>query len=114
MKCIMMAMAVFSLSCIGFSDELTFKTIVLDGDTKMPVSNVVVEASFQNNTFSWNDPIRYDNKVGVTDADGIVRLRGRTNCGIVSCVVDDCSGYYGLVRLRSTGTRANARGSRSA
>lgn len=110
MKCIMMAMAVFSLSCIGFSDELTFKTIVLDGDTKMPVSNVVVEAGFQNNTFSWNAPIRYDNKVGVTDADGVVRLRGRTNCGIVSCVVDDCSGYYGARPVTLYGDKGKCEG----
>lgn len=110
MKGIIIVLTVFSLPCSGFADNLKFKTIVLDGDTQIPISNVVVEASFQNNTFLWNDPIKYDEKVGVTDADGIFRFQGRTNCGIVTCVINDFSGYYDARPVRLYGDRGKCEG----
>lgn len=94
MRGVMTALASIILLGIGFADELSFKAIVLDADTERPISNVTVEASFENSTFLWNNPIRYDEKVGVTDAAGITRFRGKTNCGIVTCCVGDLHGYY--------------------
>lgn len=76
------------------ADELSFTARVVDADTQMPISNVVVKALFQNSTYSWENPIEYDVKFARTSSDGTARFRGKTNSGIVDCLARDFPGYY--------------------
>lgn len=92
------------------ADELSFKAIVVDADTQLPISNVVVKAWFQHNTFLWNNPTKYDVKVDQTTADGMVRFRGKTNCGIVDCTVNSFSGYYDAQPVSLQGDKGECRG----
>ena len=82
------------VSWSAWTDELSFKAIVVDADTQSPISNVTIIAGFRHSTLLWDNPSKYDDKVGVTAADGTARFHGKTNCGIVICTVNDSIGYY--------------------
>lgn len=104
----LLAIAVVSWSARG--DELSFKAIVIDAETQRPMSNVTVVAGFRHNTFSWDNPGKYNDKLGVTVADGSVRFHGRTNCGRVVCTVNDLPGYYDAQPIYLQGAKGECKG----
>lgn len=98
------------VSWSAWTDELSFKAIVVDADTQSPISNVVVKAWFQHSTFLWDNPTKYDVKVGKTAIDGMVRFCGKTNCGIVDCSVNDFPGYYDARPISLQGDKGKCEG----
>ena len=110
MKHIKILLAKALVSGAARADELSFKAIVVDAETQKPMSNVTVVAGFRHNTFSWDNPGKYDDKVGVSETDGTVRLRGRTNCGRVVCTVNDFPGYYDAQPIYLQGDKGECRG----
>ena len=101
--------AVFAAQ-FAWTGELSFKAIVIDADTQTPMSNVTVVAGFRHNTFSWDNPGKYDDVVGVSSPDGTVLFRGSTNCGKVICTVTDCPGYYDARPIYLYGDKGECKG----
>lgn len=110
MKCTVMLLTAVLAARFAWTDELSFKAIVIDADTKMPMSNVTVVAGFRHNTFSWDSPSTYNEKVGVSAADGTVLFRGKTNCGRVICTVSDFRGYYDARPIYLYGDKGECKG----
>ncbi len=98
------------VSWSAWADELSFKAIVVDAETQMSMSNVTVVAGFRHNTFSWNNPSTYDDKIGITAADGTARFCGKTNCGRVVCTVNDLPGYYDAQPIYLQGDKGECKG----
>lgn len=99
MKIINVLVIMYMIAAKSFGDLARFEALVIDADTGLPISNVVVEASFGNDNGwkAWTEsaPINHDTQT--TDSYGRCRLSGKTNNGEVGCWVGSKQqNHYGV------------------
>ena len=87
-----------SLRVIG--DTVNFSAIVLDDITENPLANVSVGAGFTMDAGPvWENRFKYDHKQFLTDANGVCKILGKSNCGKSGCYIrQPPQGFYKPVR----------------
>ena len=83
-----------SLRLIG--DTVKFSAIVLDDITGNPLANVSVGAGFTMDAGPvWENRFKYDHKQFITDANGVCKISGKSNCGKAGCYIrQPPQGFY--------------------
>lgn len=83
-----------SLRVIG--DTVNFSAIVLDDITGNPLANVSVGAGFTMDAGPvWENRFKYDHKQFITDANGVCKISGKSNCGKAGCYIrQPPQGFY--------------------
>ena len=83
-----------SLRVIG--DTVNFSAIVLDDITGNPLPNVSVGAGFTMDAGPvWENRFKYDHKQFITDANGVCKISGKSNCGKAGCYIRQLpQGFY--------------------
>ena len=83
-----------SLRVIG--DTVNFSAIVLDDITGNPLPNVSVGAGFTMDAGPvWENRFKYDHKQFITDANGVCKISGKSNCGKAGCYIrQPPQGFY--------------------
>ena len=83
-----------SLRVIG--DTVNFSAIVLDDITGNPLPNVSVGAGFTMDAGPvWENRFKYDHKQFMTDANGVCKISGKSNCGKAGCYIrQPPQGFY--------------------
>ena len=95
MKLYFFVMILFSsLRVIG--DTVNFSAIVLDDITGNPLPNVSVGAGFTMDAGPvWENRFKYDHKQFITDANGVCKISGKSNCGKAGCYIrQPPQGFY--------------------
>ena len=80
-----------------FADIAKFSVVVLSADDLKPIEGVQVHANFwENNGWkAWTQAPHVDTDRQITDKNGFCRLKGKTNCGNVCCLVSvPPKGFY--------------------
>ena len=80
--------AVLTVACLK-ADTARFSVVVLDLEEGFPISNATVRANFSKDIGwrAWTDSACPDVAIATTDKNGECKLKGKTNCGRVSCWV---------------------------
>ena len=82
---------------ISLGDIAKISVVVQDEGSLKPMAGVSVKGVFSvnNGWMAWKGGVEPNIDTGLTDVNGMCRLRGRTNCGRVGCwVKEPPSGYY--------------------
>ena len=80
-----------------FADVAKFSVVVLSDDNLLPIEGAQIHANFwENNGWkAWTQAPHVDTDRQITDKNGFCRLKGRTNCGNVCCIVSvPPKGFY--------------------
>lgn len=89
---IWLAATLLAGACLA--QELSFRVKVVDAETGLPLTNVTVRAGFLHRTYSWEKGIKINQKLEMTDEDGMAYFLGESNCGEVDCTIKGGLGYY--------------------
>ena len=82
---------------------MSFRTSVFDSDAGMPITNALVVAGFRNAL--PNGGVEYEDKTMQTDASGTALVSGRSNMGVVKCMVKNLEGYYDTLPIAVQGVK---------
>ena len=88
MSKLVLLLAVLAVACLK-ADIARFSVVVLDLEEGFPISNATVRANFSKDIGwrAWTDSACPDVAIATTDKNGECKLKGKTNCGRVSCWV---------------------------
>ena len=88
MSKLVLLLAVLAVACLK-ADIARFSVVVLDLEEGFPISNATVRANFTKDIGwrAWTDSACPDVAIATTDKNGECKLKGKTNCGRVSCWV---------------------------
>ena len=82
-------------NCASWGDTVKFGVLVLDSQTDMPVSGVVVKAGFEEDRGVWaRDRYKCTFKQYITDNNGCAQVQGSSNNGEAGATIVSADGYY--------------------
>ncbi len=96
-KIVIILIVCWSMGFTSLGDIAKIGVVVLDAGSLKPMADVPVRGVFSvnNGWMAWKGGAEPNIDKGMTDVNGMCRLRGRTNCGRVGCwVKEPPSGYY--------------------
>ena len=96
-KIVFILIVCWSMGFISLGDIAKISVVVQDEGSLKPMAGVSVKGVFSvnNGWMAWKGGVEPNIDTGLTDVNGMCRLRGRTNCGRVGCwVKEPPSGYY--------------------
>ncbi len=96
-KIVFILIVCWSMCLTSLGDIAKISVVVQDECSLKPMAGVSVKGVFSvnNGWMAWKGGAEPNIDTGLTDVNGMCRLRGRTNCGRVGCwVKEPPSGYY--------------------
>lgn len=77
----------------GYAGTASFTGVVVDADTQSPIHGAMCRAAFQNRSTTFFESGTTVQANGTTDVNGVLKLSGETDKGIVSWSAE-AGGYY--------------------
>ena len=82
------------LAMTGIAQEMEVCARIIDADSRQPLTNVTVKASYCNVRITGSDGLSFTDQHAKTDDGGVVRFKGKSNNGEVVFSVHGCDEYY--------------------